>query len=85
MTEVCETSEDENWRDHLNPDALRVLTCCKMEPGLAETLPSVAVQLIRVGYFCLDSHDATPELPVFNRTIGLRDTWARMERAGKGD
>ena len=78
-------SEGENWRDHLNPDALRVLTCCKMEPGLAETLPSVAVQLIRVGYFCLDSHDATPELPVFNRTIGLRDTWARMEHAGKGD
>ena len=59
-------------------------TDCKLEPGLAGAEPSAAVQFIRNGYFCLDARDATPERPVFNRTIGLRDTWARMERAGKG-
>ena len=82
--DMKDLAEGEDWRDHLNPDALRVLTGCKLEPGLAEAEPSAAVQFIRVGYFCLDSRDATPERPVFNRTIGLRDTWARMERAGKG-
>ncbi len=77
-------TEGENWSDLLNPDALRGLTGCKLEPGLTLAEPSAAVQFIRNGYFCLDARDATPERPVFNRTIGLRDTWARMERAGKG-
>ena len=82
--DMNDLAEGEDWRDHLNPDALRVLTGCKLEPGLADAEPSVPVQFIRTGYFCPDARDAAPGRPVFNRTIGLRDTWARIERAQGG-
>lgn len=79
--DMNDLAEGEDWRDYLNPDALRVLTGCKLEPGLADAEPSVPMQFIRTGYFCLDARDAAPGRPVFNRTIGLRDTWSRIERA----
>lgn len=82
--DMNDLAEGEDWRDYLNPDALRVLTGCKLEPGLADAEPSVPVQFIRTGYFCPDARDAVPGRPVFNRTIGLRDTWARIERAQGG-
>lgn len=82
--DMNDLAEGEDWRDYLNPDALRVLTGCKLEPGLADAEPSVPVQFIRTGYFCPDARDAAPGRPVFNRTIGLRDTWARIERAQGG-
>lgn len=82
--DMNDLAEGEDWRDYLNPDALRVLTGCKLEPGLADAEPSVPVQFIRTGYFCPDARDAEPGRPVFNRTIGLRDTWARIERAQGG-
>ena len=62
----------------LNPDSLKVLGCCLVEPALAEAPVGTAVQFERLGYFCPDP-DGTPERPVFNRTVGLRDTWAKLQ------
>jgi len=65
----------------LNPDSLEVLEGCKVEPALAETAPGETVQFERTGYFCADP-DGTAERPVFNRTVGLRDTWAKIQAKG---
>ncbi|MGE0224691.1 MAG: glutamine--tRNA ligase, partial [Acetobacteraceae bacterium] len=67
----------------LNPASLEVLTGCLVEPALAEAAPAEAVQFERLGYFCADQ-DGTVERPVFNRTVGLRDTWAKVAAGGKG-
>jgi glutaminyl-tRNA synthetase len=66
----------------LNPDSLEVLTGCKLEPQLAAANTGDPVQFERQGYFCRDP-DSTPGDLVFNRTVGLRDTWARVS-GGKG-
>ena len=66
----------------LNPDSLEVLTGCKLEPELAAASTGDPVQFERQGYFCRDP-DSTPTHLVFNRTVGLRDTWARVS-GGKG-
>jgi glutaminyl-tRNA synthetase len=62
----------------LNPRSLEVLTDCRVEPSLAAAAPSEAVQFERQGYFCRDP-ESTPTRLVFNRTVALRDTWARMQ------
>jgi glutaminyl-tRNA synthetase len=71
--------ESVDWRTYLNPRSLEVLTGCKLEPSLGQAKPGTLVQFERLGYFCAD-RDGTPERPVFNRTIGLRDTWAKIEK-----
>ena len=63
----------------LNPGSLTVLDGCRLEPALADATVGETVQFERQGYFCLDP-DSTPETPVFNRTVALRDTWARMQK-----
>ena len=69
--------------DDLNPESRTVLTGCRLEPSLADTPPGETVQFERQGYFCPDPV-STPERPVFNRTVGLRDSWARAQaRAGR--
>ena len=68
--------------DDLNPDSLQVLENCWLEPDLANAPPGEAIQFERQGYFCLDP-DSTPERPVFNRTISLRDDWARLQKQNK--
>ncbi len=65
----------------LNPRSLEVLRGCKVEPALAAAAPETRVQLERLGYFVADWKDHAPGRPVFNRTVGLRDTWARIEKA----
>ena len=72
---------DGDFTDDLNPDSLTVLEDCRLEPGLSEARPGEPVQFERQGYFCLDA-DSTPARPVFNRTVGLRDTWARLQAKG---
>jgi glutaminyl-tRNA synthetase len=67
----------------LNPDSLTVLTSCKLEPSLAGATPGSRYQFERQGYFCVDTVDSTDEKLVFNRTVSLRDSWARIEQAGK--
>ena len=64
-----------DFLEKLNPDSLQVIRGCKAEPGLAEAAPGETYQFEREGYFCLDSKNSHDQRPVFNRTIGLRDTW----------
>ncbi len=73
--------EGEDYRDYLDPDSLQVLTGCRVEPGLAQGKPGATYQFLRQGYFCLDSVDSRPDSLVFNRTVSLRDSWARTEKA----
>ena len=67
----------------LNPQSLTVLEGCRVEPALASLSPGETVQFERLGYFCLDA-DSKPGSPVFNRTVSLRDAWARMQAKGGG-
>ena len=64
---------------HLNPESLLTLTHCWLEPSLAEAKPGEHVQFEREGYFCVDS-DHSHDRPIFNRTVTLRDSWARIEK-----
>ena len=74
--------EDPRDENDLNPNSLEVLTACKLEPGLAGAHPGDRYQFERVGYFCADL-DSAPGKLVFNRTVQLRDTWAKIEKAQK--
>jgi len=65
----------------LNPNSLERVTGCKIEPALAEAAPGARFQFERLGYFCMDP-DSRPGSPVFNRTVTLKDSWARMEARG---
>jgi glutaminyl-tRNA synthetase len=65
----------------LNPKSLEVLTGCKLEPSLADTTIGEVVQFERLGYFCID-RDGTTDSPVFNRTVGLRDSFAKVMAKG---
>jgi glutaminyl-tRNA synthetase len=66
-----------NFAADLNPDSLEVIADARVEPALGGSSSSEAVQFERQGYFCPDT-DSTPERPVFNRTVGLRDSWAKI-------
>ena len=74
--------DGETFIDNLNPESLVVLKSCKLEQGLDQAKPGERFQFLRQGYFCVDP-DSTPEAPVFNRTVALRDTWSRMDQARK--
>jgi glutaminyl-tRNA synthetase len=76
-----DSKDGSDFRDHINHDSLETLTSCKIEPGLAEALPGSRYQFERLGYFCVDTLDSAPGKPVFNRTVSLRDTWAKIEKA----
>jgi glutaminyl-tRNA synthetase len=68
--------------EDINPGSMEVLEGCQLEPDLAKATADTAVQFERLGYFCLDP-DATPARPVFNRTVGLRDAWAKIQAKGQ--
>ena len=70
-------------RSHLNPDSLQTLTSCRVEPGLAGALPGSRYQFERQGYFCVDTKSSSGGALIFNRTVSLRDSWAKIEKAGK--
>ena len=69
-------------RAHLNPRSLEVVPCL-VEPSLGDAAPGARFQFERLGYFCVDTRHSRPGAPVFNRTVGLRDSWAKIE-AGLG-
>jgi len=71
--------KDIDAREFLNPDSLSILTGCKVEPSLADAKHLDKFQFQRIGYFCID-YDSTPGRLVFNRTVGLRDTWAKLSK-----
>jgi glutaminyl-tRNA synthetase len=70
----------EDFLANLNPDSLHILHNCKLEPALGKLTPETRVQLERVGYFCADRYDYSPEHPVFNLTVSLKDSWAKIEK-----
>lgn len=65
----------------VNPNSRQIITGCKVEPCLADTKPGDRYQFERMGYFCTDAVDTTPERLVFNRTVTLRDTWAKIKKS----
>jgi len=69
--------------DDINPQSLTVQADCQLEPALADVAAGETIQFERLGYFCADP-DATPDRLVFNRTIGLRDAWAKMQKQSGG-
>ena len=75
-----EEDKDVDFKEHLNPDSLHVLTGCKVEPALADTAVTDRVQFERVGFFCIDSKSSNPDKLVFNRTVTLRDNWAKINK-----
>jgi glutaminyl-tRNA synthetase len=77
-----DTPEGGDFIDSLNPNSLEVLTGCQVEPSLAGVKPGYRCQFERLGYFCVDT-DSTDERLVFNRTVALRDEWARVQKKMK--
>ncbi|MCP5201231.1 MAG: glutamine--tRNA ligase/YqeY domain fusion protein [Gammaproteobacteria bacterium] len=78
LFDVPDPAAAEDFRAHLNPESLRVVAAAWGEPALAEHA-ATTFQFERLGYFCRDAVDAAPARPVFNRTVTLRDTWARLQ------
>ncbi len=72
--------DGEDFTAHINPDSLEILDNCCVEPSLGEMKPEEICQFERLGYFCADRYDCTKEKLVFNRTVTLRDTWARLKK-----
>jgi len=90
LYETLFTGEDPNdvpdgqeFTANLNPNSLETLTDAKLEPSLSSARPGDRYQFERLGYFCVDP-DSTSEKLVFNRTVQLRDTWAKIEKREKG-
>lgn len=75
-----DVAQDQTWLDNLNPNSLEVLTDCRLEPSLATAVAGDRFQFERLGYFCVDSVDSRPDALVFDRTVSLRDTWAKISR-----
>ena len=66
-------------KEIINPDSLKILPCCYIEKYAAEMKPLSYLQFTRIGYFNVDK-DSTPEKMVFNRTVGLKDTWGKINK-----
>ncbi|MCD6216446.1 glutamine--tRNA ligase/YqeY domain fusion protein [bacterium] len=77
-----DVDEGENWLDNINPDSLTVLESCRIEPSLKNAKPQDRFQFERLGYFCVDK-DSTSDKLVFNRTVTLRDEWAKIQKSRK--
>ena len=82
-TENMNEVEHDDLAAHLNPESEVIVAGCKVEPGLAAAQPEQIFQFLRHGYFVVDNRDSRAGSPVFNRSVGLRDTWAKLQRAGK--
>ena len=74
------SKDGRDYKELINPDSLRTLTECYVEASLAEAVPGETWQFEREGYFCLDSVLSSDERLIFNRTVTLRDTWAKVEQ-----
>jgi glutaminyl-tRNA synthetase len=72
-----------DFKELLNPNSLKIISGCKVEPGLRESAPGNRFQFLRHGYFCMDSKDSNPGCLVFNRTASLRDSWTKFEESRK--
>ncbi len=82
VADPSEEKQGRTFKDFLNRDSLEVLTSCSVEPSLRDVTPGKKYQFERVGYFCVDPDSVQGKI-VFNRTVGLRDTWAKIEKSLK--
>jgi len=73
----------DDFKKCINQNSLETLTLCRVEPSLADAAPGNRYQFERLGYFCVDSKDSSEDKLVFNRTVTLRDQWAKIQKAGK--
>lgn len=80
MDENPDGHKDKDFTEFLNPDSLKIMKNCMLEPGLRDATINQKYQFTRLGYFCLDSKYSTPEYPVFNRVVGLKDSWAKQKQ-----
>ena len=78
-------NQNKDFKNYLNPNSLETLTSCRLEPGLANAEPGSRWQFERLGYFCVDTVDSSEGKPVFNRTVTLRDPWAKIQKAKMGN
>jgi glutaminyl-tRNA synthetase len=85
LTQPDPSDDPENlgFKAFLNPSSLEVLKSCWVEPSLTEAAPGSRVQFERLGYFCLDAVESQSDALVFNRTVTLRDTWAKIQQSEK--
>ena len=78
-----DTADGQDYKTTLNPNSLEILQNCKLEASLLQAKAGASYQFERLGYFCVDPVASTEQQPVFNRTVTLRDTWAKIEKAQK--
>ena len=81
IEDPSDVPEGEDWKNHLNPNSLELLTDCYLEPSLKNQPAGSRFQFERQGYFCVDE-DSTNQKPVFNRTVTLKDAWAKEQKKG---
>jgi glutaminyl-tRNA synthetase len=79
-----DVKDGSDFKSHLNPKSLTTVTSCRVEPGLAGAAPGSLYQFERLGYFCVDAVDSSGDALVLNRTVTLRDTWVRIQKAQEG-
>jgi glutaminyl-tRNA synthetase len=79
-----EADKEKDYKSFLNPNSLETLTGCKAEPFLRKAKPGDLIQFERQGYFCVDNEDSKEDALVFNRTVPLRDSWAKIQAKHKG-
>jgi glutaminyl-tRNA synthetase len=80
VTDLGKIPPDHDWTTYLNPVSLEQITTCVVEPSLRQTSPGTRYQFERLGYFCADQ-DSTSDTLVFNRTVSLKDAWAKIEQS----
>src|SRR5262249_8753848 len=80
VTDLAKVPQTHDWITYLNPHSLERITGCLAEPSLRQTMPGTRYQFERLGYFCTDPDSASGTM-IFNRTVSLKDAWARIEKA----
>jgi len=83
LPDLGDVPEGEDYKSYLNPESLVTLSGCKLEPSLTNADPGTRYQFERQGYFCIDAVESRPGQPVFNRTVSLKDSWAKIEKGQK--
>lgn len=83
LENMDDMEEGKDYKDYINSESLVVKTDCLLEPSLAAAPAAKVFQFLRQGYFCADAKDHSPEHPVYNRTVALKDSWAKLQKKGK--
>jgi glutaminyl-tRNA synthetase len=81
IEDVADIPEDQDWKSYLNPQSEVILKNAKLEPALAHKPTGFRCQFERLGYFCVDK-DSSSAKPIFNRTVTLKDEWAKIQKKG---